>query len=133
METYSYFCTACMYDMPSNFDLRLICDASLVLKIGSLQVLGAQSFRAPAFKFQDKSQPCCRSQKACRHSFFGNGHPGSRRTSTIVAAADYYQTLGVDRGADKKAIKSAYRCYINASVPEPPQLHLCSICRIHCL
>lgn len=38
------------------------------------------------------------------------GAPKGRTISVIVRAeADYYATLGVSKGSDKKAIKSAYR------------------------
>ena len=35
---------------------------------------------------------------------------GGRRRGSLVVRADYYETLGVSKGADKKTIKTAYRC-----------------------
>lgn len=37
------------------------------------------------------------------------GSPFQLQGSSIVAKQDYYETLGVDRGADDKALKSAFR------------------------
>lgn len=44
-----------------------------------------------------------------KNSYFVNTSPFSRNACTVQMAADFYNTLGVDRGADEKAIKSAYR------------------------
>ena len=43
-------------------------------------------------------------------SSWQNRNRGRRRHSALVVRADYYDTLGVAKSADKKAIKSAYRC-----------------------
>merc|ERR1719444_280814 len=41
--------------------------------------------------------------------FLGESGPFSRNVCRVQMAADFYSTLGVERGADEKAIKSAYR------------------------
>lgn len=59
--------------------------------------LRTQSYSRPSFPGPSLNQPL-----RSRHS--------ARGANLVVRAeSDYYKILGVDRGADKKAIKSAYR------------------------
>ena len=44
----------------------------------------------------------------CGHSH-SSRHSQQRRLQVVRADADYYQTLGVGKDADKKALKAAYR------------------------
>ena len=58
---------------------------------------------------------CCDSRRTSAHAKgarsgrFGGGGGGLGRRRVTCAAADYYQTLGVKRGASKEDIKTAYR------------------------
>ena len=52
----------------------------------------------------------------CGHSH-SSRHSQRRRLQVVRADADYYQTLGVGKDADKKALKAAYRsgsCSLNS-------------------
>jgi len=66
---------------------------------------------------------------AARQRGAHRGGARSRGLSVIVRAADFYDTLGVPRNADKKAIKQAYRSKARKYHPVRRCVDLALVCR----